>query len=142
VALLTNAFTALTGIAPTDWLPTVNRANAGVWMSDPMSAGATIRGCAKLHLSITGAKPQGTLVGYLYDTDILGFGRLITHAPVTWLEATNTLDVTLPATAFNVPAGHRLALVLDSVDPLYLGANPDNAKVTFTGGSWLDVPLH
>ncbi len=142
VALLTNAFAALTGIPPTDWLPTVNRANAGVWMSDPMAGGATIRGCPTLHLAITGAQPQGTLIGYLYDTDALGFGRLIAHAPVTWLASTNALDVTLPATAYDVPAGHRLSLVLDSVDPLYLGANQNNAKVTFTGASWLDVPLH
>jgi predicted acyl esterase len=141
VAVLTNTLTALTGIPPTDWLPSIVRANASVWISDWMNGGATIRGCPKLHLAITGARPTGTLIAYLYDTDALGTGRLITHAPITWLASTNVLNVDLPATAYDIPAGHRLALVVDSVDPLYLGANQNGAKVTFTASSWLDVPL-
>jgi predicted acyl esterase len=141
VALLTNAFSALSGIPPTDWLPTINRADAAVWVSDPMSGGTAIRGWPKLHLSLASAKPSGTLIGYLYDTDAVGVGRLITHAPVTWLDPTNALDLKFPATAYDLPAGHRLALVLDTVDPLYLGANPNGARVTFTGSSWFDVPI-
>jgi putative CocE/NonD family hydrolase len=141
VALLTNGLTGLTGISPTVWLPAVNRLNAGVWLTEPMANGAEIRGIPKLHLSINSQEPKGTVVGYLYDTDSLGGARLITHAPATWLEPTNTLDVKFPATAYDVPPGHRLALVVDTMDALYLGANQSNTKLAFTGSSWFDLPL-
>jgi len=141
VALLTNGWTALTGVPPIVWLPTVNRFNAGVWVSDPIDEGAAIRGMPKLHLSINCSAPNGTLIAYLYDTDALGTGRLISHAPITWLEPTNVLNLKFEATAYNVPAGHRLSLVVDSVDALYLGANQNGTKVDFTGASWIDIPL-
>jgi hypothetical protein len=38
-------------------------------------------------------------------------------------------------------AGHRLALVVDTVDPLYIGANQSGTKLAFTSSSWFDVPL-
>jgi predicted acyl esterase len=141
VALLTNAFTALTGVPPTDWLPTVDRADGCVWTSDVLAQGAAIRGMPAMHLTISSVQPQGTVVAYLYDTDSLGTGRLIENVPVTWLAPTATLDVTFPAIAYEVPAGHRLSLVLDTVDALYLGVNPDGADLTVTGSSWLDLPL-
>jgi hypothetical protein len=40
-----------------------------------------------------------------------------------------------------VPSGHRLALVVDTEDALYLDANPWGAAITFTGPSYLDVPV-
>jgi predicted acyl esterase len=141
VALLTNGLTGLTGISPTVWLPAVNRLNAGVWLSEQMANGAAIRGIPKLHLSINSQQPKGTVVAYLYDSDSLGGARLITHAPITWLEPASVLDVKFPATAYNVPAGHRLALVVDTMDALYIGANQSNTRLTFTGGSWFDLPL-
>ena len=141
VALLTGAFTALTGVPPLDWLPSVNRDNGSVWESGTLPGGAAIRGMPKLHLGVTAPQGKGTVVGYLYDVDVTDTGRLITNAPVTWLSPANTIDVTFPATAYNVPAGHRLALVVDTVDPLYLGANQNNATISFTDGSYLDVPL-
>ena len=41
----------------------------------------------------------------------------------------------------DLPAGHRLALVIDTADPLYFDANPNGVKISFTGASWFDVPL-
>jgi hypothetical protein len=141
VVLLTNGLTGLTGIQPTVWLPAINRRNASVWVSDPLPGGSAIRGCPTLHLSINPSQPTGTLIAYLYDTDALGVGRLIGNAPITWLDPTKTLDLKFEAMANDVPAGHRLALVVDTVDPLYLGADQAGAQVKFSGSSWLDVPL-
>jgi predicted acyl esterase len=141
VVLLTNGLTGLTGIQPTVWLPAINRRNASVWVSDPLPGGSAIRGCPTLHLSINPSQPTGTLIAYLYDTDALGVGRLIGNAPITWLDPTKTLDLKFEAMANDVPAGHRLALVVDTVDPLYLGADQAGASVKFSGSSWLDVPL-
>jgi predicted acyl esterase len=141
VALLTNGLTGLTGIQPTLWLPSVSRFNGAVWLSDPLAGGAAIRGAPKLHLNVTSTQPQGTLVTYLYDTDWTGTGRLIAHAPVTWLDGPHPLDLKFEPLAYDIPAGHKLAIVVDTADPLYLGANPNSVRVDIAGGSYFDVPL-
>ncbi len=68
---------------------------------------------------------------------------MITHAPASWSGGTGnrSLDLNLSATAYDVPAGHSLTLVVDTVDPLYYDENAPNSSITVTGGSYLDVPL-
>jgi hypothetical protein len=141
VAVLSNGFTTLTGIPPVVWLPSVNRINAGVWESDPLPGGAAIRGIGALHLALDTPPSQGTLVAYLYDSDGYGTARLITHTPVTWLAPSAVLDVPLPAIAYDVPAGHHLALVVDTKDPLYFDVNSWGTPITFTGAAWVEVPI-
>ncbi|GAA3217576.1 CocE/NonD family hydrolase [Dactylosporangium siamense] len=144
VVLLTNGAAALTGILPQIWLPTVDRLRAGVWASDRPSSVQRIRGIPKVHLNLTGTAAQGTVVAYLYDLDSLGNAKLITHAPVSWLGTaggSRSVDVALQATAYDVPAGHSLTLVVDTVDPLYYDANTFGGSVTVAGGSYVDVPL-
>ncbi len=142
--LVTNGVAAITGIRPQVWLPTVSRSRAGVWAAERPATAQRIRGIPKLHLELTGAAARGTVVAYLYDLDAVGNAGLITHAPVSWLGATGGdrgVDVALPATAFDLPAGHSLTLVVDTVDPLYYDENAPNGSVTIGGGSYLDVPL-
>jgi hypothetical protein len=142
--LLTNGAAALTGVLPQIWLPTVDRLRAGVWASDRPSTVQRVRGIPTVHLNLTGTAAQGTVVAYLYDLDTLGNAKLITHAPVTWLGTTGgnrSVDVALSATAYDVPAGHALTLVVDTVDPLYYDANAAGGSVTVAGGSYVDVPL-
>ncbi|SDY38573.1 X-Pro dipeptidyl-peptidase C-terminal non-catalytic domain-containing protein [Micromonospora pattaloongensis] len=145
VVMLSNGLEALTGIPPLAWLPAVDRRRGAVWSTGALPRGAAVRGVPRLRLAVTPAAPTGTLVSYLYDVDALGTGRLVTHAPISWTEARPgtplTLDVALPATAWDVPAGHRLALVVDTEDPLYLDVNPHGATISVGAGSWIDVPL-
>ncbi|WP_327011354.1 prolyl oligopeptidase family serine peptidase [Dactylosporangium sp. NBC_01737] len=144
IVLLTNGAAALTGVLPQIWLPAVDRLRAGVWASDRPSTVQRIRGVPKVHLNLTGTAAQGTVVAYLYDLDNLGNAKLITHAPVTWLGTAGgnrSVDVALSATAYDVPAGHSLTLVVDTVDPLYYDANAPGGSVTVAGGSYVDVPL-
>ncbi|AKF86919.1 acyl esterase [Myxococcus fulvus 124B02] len=144
VPLLTNGLQALTGIPPVVWLPGVNRLRAGVWTSPPSSRELALRGTATLRLRITPTTASGTMVAYLYDA-VGGFGGLITHVPLSWHGATPgtplDLDLVFPATAYDIPAWHSLALVVDTEDPLYFGANTLNATLTVGGPSWLDLPL-
>jgi predicted acyl esterase len=145
VVLLTNGAAALTGEQPQIWLPTVDRSRAGVWAAERPSSAQRIRGIPKLHLELTGTAPNGTVVAYLYDLDRVGTAKLITHAPVTWLDTAGgnrSLDLALSATAYDLPAGHSLTLVIDTVDPLYYDENAAHDSVTVTAGSYLDVPLH
>ncbi|GAA2388298.1 CocE/NonD family hydrolase [Dactylosporangium salmoneum] len=144
VVLLTNGVSAFTGQQPQIWLPTVDRLRAGVWASDRPGSALRIRGIPKVHLSLTGTAAQGTVVAYLYDLDALGNAKLITHAPVTWLgtsAGSRSVDVALSATAYDVPAGHSLTLVVDTTDPLYYDANTLGGTVTVAGGSYVDVPI-
>jgi hypothetical protein len=142
--LITNGAAAFTGIRPTVWLPTVSRSRAGVWAAERPARAQRIRGIPKLHLELSGTAARGTVVAYLYDLDALGTAGLITHAPVTWLgtaDGARAVDLALPATAFDLPAGHSLTLVVDTVDPLYYNENAPNDSITIGGGSYLDVPL-
>lgn len=144
VVLLTNGAAAFTGQQPQIWLPTVDRLRAGVWASERPATPLRIRGIPRVHLSLTGTAAQGTVIAYLYDLDALGTATLITHAPVTWLDTAGgnrTVDVALSATAYDVPAGHSLTLVVDTVDPLYYDANAAGGTVTIAGGSYVDVPV-
>jgi predicted acyl esterase len=99
-----------------------------------------VRGTPHLHLGVTPSASHGSLIAYLYDVDALGIGRLVTHAPYTFLDAmpgrSFDVDLDLQATAYDVPAGHHLALVVDAVDPLYITHNPSGARLVF------DSPAH
>lgn len=142
VILLSNGLQALTGITPTAWLPAVNRINAGVWIASS-DAAQKIRGAATAHLRIKPEQSNGTLIVYLYDVDWAGNGRMVTQAPVSWRSGagvTRDVEVRLPAVSWDVPAGHKLALVVDGFDGFYLDDNDVFDTVVFSGPSWLDVP--
>jgi predicted acyl esterase len=140
VVLLTNGIAAFTGVPPQIWLPTVDRARAGVWASARPAAPLRIRGVPHVHLNLAGSPSRGTVVAYLYDLGLLGDARLITHEPVTWTSGSGAVDFDLSAAAYDVPAGHSLTLVVDSADPLYYDAN-NGGTITIGGGSYVDVPV-
>ncbi|WIM99902.1 CocE/NonD family hydrolase [Actinoplanes oblitus] len=142
VALLTNGLEQLTGIPPIVSLPAVSRRHAGVWLSGAAPAGGwRVRGVPRLHAPLASTHPAGTVIAYLYDVNALGIGKLFSHAPVTWHGSPATVDLPLQVTAYDLPSGHRLALVVDTKDPLYLDANAKDATITFSSDAWLDVPI-
>ena len=64
---------------------------------------------------------------------------VVSNAPYTFHGLTPGkpfgLDLDLFSTAYDVPAGHRLALVVDTVDPLYIEHNPSGAQLTFSSAA-------
>lgn len=123
------------GLPPTVVMPLLPPTTAAVWQSAPATAPWRVRGTPRLTLSVTPSAPAGTFFAYLYDVDALGVGRLVTHTPYTFRDRAPgvpfTVDTDFTATAYTVPAGHRVALVIDSADPLYRQHNPSGAHVTF-----------
>jgi len=109
-------------------MPLISTINAIRWESDWLSRDMKLRGIPEVRLQLTPSKSKAMLVAYLYDVDWTGTGRLITHAPYTLLDAVPgqpiTLDMELVATAYDVPAGHYLSLVIDTSDLLY--SSPGN----------------
>ena len=145
IALVSGALAALTGIPPVTWLDAIDRRHAAVWVSEAKAEPFAMRGLTSLHLTIAPSRSEGTLIAYLYDVDPGGVARLVTHAPSSWVSAEpnvrRSLDLTLPATSYALAAGHRLALVVDGRDSLYLDTNEGNSTVSFESPSWLDVAV-
>lgn len=134
---------------PTASIPLLPRAFAAVWQSERYEAPRRVRGTVELHTTVTPTKADGTFVAYLYDVGPLGIGKLVSNAPYTFHGKVPGqafgVDLELFSTAYDVPAGHRLALVIDTVDPLYIEHNPSGAQLTFssprTDPSYVSVPL-
>ncbi|MFS8101366.1 X-Pro dipeptidyl-peptidase [Lentzea alba] len=139
--LLSGALQGFLNIPTGVSLPFVDRNLAGVWSGPQYPNGATLAGTPKLKLTVTPSAETTTLFAYLYEVGPLGLGSLITHKPmkVTGAGRTQTLDVELEPTVWNVDAGNRVALVIDTVDPRYLTESSRGSSVTF-GPSSLTVP--
>ncbi|RLV10087.1 acyl esterase [Streptomyces griseocarneus] len=143
-AILSNALDQFLKIPPMVSVPLLPRSYAAVWQTGPYDREQRIRGTVTVKTSVTGDKDTGTAVAYLYDVGPLGVGRLISHAPYTFrgVQPGKAFGVNLDlfATAYDVPAGHRLALVVDTVDPLYISHNPAGGRLAFSPPE-LSVPV-
>ncbi|NUS75060.1 MAG: CocE/NonD family hydrolase [Streptomyces sp.] len=149
VVFLSSILDQVAQLPPVASIPLLPRRWAAVWQSGKYATAQQVRGTAELHTTVTPTKESGTLVAYLYDVGPLGLGKLVSHAPYTFHGRTPGtsfgLDLELYSTAYDVPAGHRLALVVDTVDPLYIEHNPSGAQLTFsspaTDPSYVSIPL-
>lgn len=118
------------------------------YQSNPVAAVTRIRGIPRVNLRVTPSQARGMLVAHLYSVDPLGWGTLITHGAraVHWATPKASMDFSfdLNATAYDVPAGHRIELVFDTTDSLY--AAPVRLGEIFgmnleTGGSGASLVL-
>ncbi|MEU7067929.1 CocE/NonD family hydrolase [Streptomyces sp. NPDC046161] len=149
VVFLSSVLDQLAKAPPAASIPLLPRAFAAVWQSERYDADRRVRGTVALHTTVTPTAGDGTFVAYLYDVGPLGIGKLVTNAPYTFHGKTPGqafgVDLDLFSTAYDVPAGHRLAVVIDTVDPLYIEHNPAGAQLTFssprTDPSYVSVPL-
>ncbi|OIJ64097.1 CocE/NonD family hydrolase [Streptomyces mangrovisoli] len=149
VVFLSSILDQIAQLPPMAEIPLLPRRWAAVWKSEKYGTAQLVRGTPKFHTTLTPTKESGTLVAYLYDVGPLGLGKLVSHAPYTWHGRTPgesfDVDLDLFSTAYDVPAGHRLALVVDTVDPLYIEHNPSGAQLTFSSPaddpSYVSVPL-
>ncbi|MEU9309015.1 CocE/NonD family hydrolase [Streptomyces sp. NPDC048256] len=149
IVFLSSILDQVAKLPPVAAIPLLPRRWAAVWQSGKYATAQQVRGTAKVHTTVTPTQESGTLVAYLYDVGPLGLGRLVANAPYTFHGHTPGkpfgLDLDLFSTAYDVPAGHRLALVVDTVDPLYIEHNPSGARLTFSSPandpSYVSVPL-
>ncbi|WP_228974689.1 alpha/beta fold hydrolase [Streptomyces sp. DH12] len=133
------------GLPPLAVLPLLPRTTTAVWHAAGFTTAPTpLRGTTRVTVPVTPSASTGTFFVYLYEQDALGVGRLISHAPYTFTDRapghrfTVTLD--MHATAYDVPRGRRLAVVIDTEDLVYRSANPAGARLTF-GHPRLSLPL-
>ncbi|MFF2194408.1 CocE/NonD family hydrolase [Streptomyces sp. NPDC058157] len=127
----------------------ISRTDAAVWAGETLTKTAKVRGIPRLRLTFQPSAASASFVAYLFDAAADGNASIITHAPFTVRGATPgepvVADIALQAAGYDVPAGHRLILVLDTKDPFYSDANQAGAKLTLSSPegkpSYLDLPL-
>lgn len=149
IVFLSSILDQVAQLPPVASIPLLPRRWAAVWQSERYGTAQHVRGTARLHTTLTPTNESGTLVAYLYDVGPLGLGKLVSNAPYTFHGRTPGrpfgVDLELFSTAYDVPAGHRLALVVDTVDPLYIEHNPSGAQLTFSSPandpSYVSIPL-
>lgn len=98
--------------------------NHGIrYNGEPLSEKLQIRGIPTVNLRVTPSQRRGMLVAYLYSVNPVGVGTLVTHGAraVHWATPEQEMDfsIELNATAYDVPAGNHLVLVLDTEDAIY-----------------------
>jgi len=119
-----------------------------VWQTDPLD-GRRLRGTSSVRLTVRAAANAATLVAYLFDIAPDGSSLIITHEPCTLSDLTAGQDVTvtwrLQAACYDIPAGHRLALVVNSRDALYAFTGTPGSTTTISSPasdpSYLDIAL-
>ena len=139
IVVITNGLAGIVGVPSLVFLPAVDRHYAGVWTTPPLDRVVPVRGMAHLRLEVRRQR-AGTVFAYLYAVDPLGIGRLVAHQPQSWSGGRTRLDLRFPPVRFDLPAGSRLALVVDTVDGMYGDRGPRRPPLEFTGPSWVDLP--
>lgn len=117
-------------------LATVSRTAAAVWSGASLGVPTTIVGQPHLHVTVTPSVLQASLFVHLYDVAPSNQGSLITTSAYSITDATPRLgapvDVALETIAYTVPAGHHLAVVIDTVDAKFASFSSVGQTVTFT----------
>lgn len=124
------------GLPPVTAAPLLLPPLAAVWSSAPLSSPWALRGSPRVRTRVTSTADRGTFAAHLYDVDALGVARLISHAPYTFTGvAPGTpveVDLLLPAVAWDVAPGHRLAFVVDGGDHRYTSVSPLGSSMAFS----------
>ena len=148
VVMVSGLFQGL-GLPTTASLPLVSRSGAAVWMTDASSRARVMAGAPSLRVTVTPSQRNVSLFAYLYSVNALGVGELLSYKPVTLRNATagraQTLEIEMEAGAAEIPAGRRLAVVIDTKDARYQDRTSAFGTVTFSSPSGapsqLRVPL-
>lgn len=101
----------------------ISRINGVVYHGPEEPTTLKIRGESSMKLRISSSRDAAHLVAYLYDVSSGGTAKLITHGTVTRheMDREKVYDTTLRfvATSYDVPAGHKLAVAIDTFDLMY-----------------------
>ncbi|MBO2454832.1 acetylxylan esterase [Actinomadura barringtoniae] len=94
-----------------------------VWQTAPYARATTVGGSPSLHTTVTPSAANSSVFAYLYDVAPNGEGQLISHKPYTLRDAApgkpRAINVSFEPVSWTVPAGHHLALVVDTTDVRY-----------------------
>jgi predicted acyl esterase len=122
--------------APASYRPTTVATNtlagsdACVWSAPPVGTPLRISGSPELRLRVASPARNVTLYAYLYDVDSTGTGTLMSYAPAT--VASGSATMAFRPMSWTVAQGHRVEVVVDTVDARYAAAEPAGTDVTLS----------
>lgn len=111
----------------------IDRTNAMVYLSDSLSSPLKLRGRTFYKGRINSSDYAPHVVVYLYEVDFWGTGKLISHGTATLFNVKGKdvdLNVDLQAVAHDFPAGSRIGLAIDNIDPMYAVPKPISLYTT------------
>lgn len=137
------------GLPATASIPLVNRSGAAVWSGPAYPSKRVFAGSPSLRVTVTPSQRNVSLFAYLYSVDGWGNGKLLSYKPYSLRNVTawapRTVQFDLEAGSGEIPAGHRLVLVVDTKDPRYADVTSLAGTVSFSSPaatpSRLLVPL-
>lgn len=119
---------------PHDLVTTLNKGTAFVWIGPPTVTPVTLTGIPTVRLSLGSSAGRPTVFVYLYDVDSNGQGTLIDFQPYTASGGTTAhpqpVVISMQPVSWAIDSGHRLGLVIDSVDARFRSHTPKNAIIT------------
>lgn len=127
------------------YMPLINPDYGVKFITEELKDDLKIRGIPELTVNIDSHEMPFQIVTYLYDINKFGAAKLITHGVLSGEKINGLKSMEIVATAYNVPKGHKLALVIDTKDLLYAPKSRDDFKLDFIfkakSPSVLEVPI-
>lgn len=133
VPLLSEILDGAVSVPVTTNVNLIDRTNAMVYISDKLTSTLKLRGRTFYKGKINSSDNAPHVVVYLYEVDVWGTGKLISHGTATLfgVKGKDTdLNVDLQAVAHDFPVGSRLALAIDNIDPMYAVPKPISLYTT------------
>lgn len=133
VPLLSEILDGAVSVPVTTNVNLIDRTNAMVYISDKLTSVLKLRGRTFYKGRINSSDNAPHVVVYLYEVDVWGTGKLISHGTATLfgVKGKDTdLNVDLQAVAHDFPVGSRLALAIDNIDPMYAVPKPISLYTT------------
>ncbi len=130
-------------------LPLMSRAHGIYYQTGKLNNGLKLRGRANMKIRAMSSSSQAAYFVYLYDVNEFGLGTLITHGVFSDHEvAVNNyhwVDVELVPASWDLPPGHKLAVAIDTQDPLYTQPTFENYSISIkhsnTKHSYLELDI-
>jgi len=100
----------------------IDRRYAALYMTEKFKSSTRLRGAPQIRFWKAPHRTPQQMVVYLYSSDAWARGTLISHGVVSQrsaMDQSHEVTVDLNITAYDIPAGHRLVVVIDTRDPLY-----------------------
>jgi predicted acyl esterase len=128
----------------------ISRRDAAVWVTEPLAGPSQLTGNVRLRITVRPSAATATLVTHLFDVAPgSGKAKIITSAPFTLLNEregeARTIDVQLQPADYRIPAGHQLALVIDTRDRFFADATVPGSQLEISSpdgtASYLELPL-
>ena len=120
---------------PTLDLTKLDKKASFFWTSPAVQSGLPMAGTPSLRIDLAATAPTATLYLYLYDVTSDGAGTLVDMQPYTATGLSTkpkTLTIAMQPTAWSVPAGDRLTLVIDTADPHFQSLTPPGTTIRIT----------